>query len=142
MLELSHLPKINACLNGLSAVFLTMGFIFIKRKKISAHRTCMTGAFVVSTLFLASYLYYHFHAGATRFMGQGWVRPVYFSILISHTILAVVVVPLILTTLAFAIRGQFDRHARLARWTWPIWMYVSLTGILVYVILYHLFPPL
>lgn len=140
MLTLSQLPALNACLNFTCAVFLITGFYFVKRGRVSAHRACMAAAFVVSCLFLTSYLYYHAHAGSTRFTAQGWIRPVYFLILITHTVLATAIVPLILTTLWRAWRGQFDRHRRLARWTWPLWMYVSLTGVVIYLLLYQVYP--
>ena len=106
---------------------------------MAKHRATMIAAFVTSAVFLGCYLYYHFHVGSVHFRGQGWSRPVYFSILISHTILAAVVVPMILTTLTFALANKFDRHRRFARWTYPIWMYVSITGVIVYLMLYKLF---
>jgi uncharacterized membrane protein YozB (DUF420 family) len=101
----------------------------------------MVTAFVVSTIFLACYLYYHYHHGRTAFTHPGWIRPVYFTILLTHTILAIVMVPMILTTLGRAFRGQFEKHKRIARWTWPIWLYVSVTGVVVYLILYQFYPP-
>ena len=137
MPSLSQLPALNAALNGTSALLLVAGFWFIRRKNVTAHRVCMSGAFVVSTLFLISYLYLHYHAGSTRFDGTGWTRQLYFSILISHSILAAAVVPLVLTTLYRALRGQFDKHRRIARWTLPAWLYVSVTGVLIYFMLYH-----
>lgn len=140
MLTISDLPTVNACLNGFSALLLAAGFGFVKRRKLEAHRACMVGALVSSTLFLISYLTYHHFAGATRFQGQGVVRYVYFSILLTHTILAVVIVPMVLMTTWRAFRGQFERHKQIARWTWPIWMYVSVTGVLIYFFLYHWFP--
>src|SRR4051812_42663170 len=117
-MEISMLPTVNATLNGLAAALLAAGFFFIKRGSIAAHKTCMVAAFIVSTVFLASYLYYHAHAGVTRFTGTGLSRPIYFSILLSHTILAVVIVPMILITIYRAMRGQFDLHRRWARRTW------------------------
>ena len=132
---------LNAILNGVSAVLLVTGYFFIRRKRISAHRACMLGAFITSTLFLISYLTYHYYHGSTRFQGQGWVRTVYFVILTTHTSLAVLIVPLVLTTLSRAIRRSFARHARLARWTLPLWLYVSVTGVVVYFMLYQLYPP-
>jgi uncharacterized membrane protein YozB (DUF420 family) len=135
-MSLSQLPALNACLNGLSAVLLAAGFISIQRKNVTAHRGFMGAALVVSTLFLISYLYYHAHVGATRFLGTGWTRPAYFTLLGSHTVLAVLLVPFVAVTFFWAWRGRFDKHKRLARWTWPLWMYVSVTGVLIYFILY------
>src|SRR5262245_42819678 len=106
---------------------------------MAAHRACMIAAVVTSSLFLICYLYYHAHVGSVRFPGQGWVRPVYFSILISHTILAAVVVPLVIVTLMRGLRGRFDRHRAIARWTFPIWLYVSITGVVIYVMLYQIY---
>ena len=133
-----HLPTLNAGLNLLSACFLTGGFAFIRRKNIPAHRACMIGALTTSTLFLASYLYYHASAGVTRFAGTGALRTAYLWILGTHTVLAAVVLPLVLVTTFYALRGRFENHARVARWTWPVWMYVSVTGVVVYWMLYHL----
>jgi protein SCO1/2/putative membrane protein len=135
------LPPVNAALNATSAILLMMGYTLIRRGRVLAHMRCMLGAVSVSTLFLLSYLYYHALHGSTAFGGSGWVRPVYFSILISHTVLAAVVAPMVIATLYLALRRRFDRHLRLARWTLPIWLYVSVTGVLVYVFLYHFFPP-
>ncbi|HEY6232519.1 MAG TPA: DUF420 domain-containing protein [Pyrinomonadaceae bacterium] len=134
------LPHLNALLNSTSAVLLISGFRFIRLGRVRAHRTCQLTALSTSILFLASYLTYHFYHGATRFPGQGWVRPFYFILLISHTILAVVIVPLIMITLYRAARGDFVRHRRIARWTLPLWLYVSVTGVIVYLMLYHLYP--
>ena len=139
MISLSDLPAINATLNGLSAFLLSLGFFFIRRKAVTAHKACMVSAFVTSTLFLVSYLLYHAQVGSVPFRGEGWIRPVYFAILISHSVLAAATVPLVLVTLSRALRGRFDRHARIARWTLPVWLYVSVTGVLVYWMLYHLF---
>ena len=136
----SYLPHLNAILNSTSALLLLAGFRFIRRRRIQAHRNCQVTAVVTSTLFLISYLTYHFYHGATGFPGQGLVRPLYFTILISHTILAVVIVPLILVTLYRAARGDFARHRRIARWTLPLWLYVSVTGVIVYLMLYHVYP--
>ncbi len=136
----SALPTVNALLNGTSALLLVTGYLLIRRRRVAAHRACMLAAFVASAVFLASYLTLRYYAGMTRFTGQGWIRPVYFSILVSHTILAAAIVPLALVTLTRALRGRFDRHARIARWTLPLWLYVSVTGVLVYVILYRLYP--
>ena len=142
MLEqrLSVLPPLNAALNGLSACFLLAGFILIRRGRISAHRTCMLLALTASTLFLASYLYYHFHAGRTTFRDPNWFRPIYLTLLLTHTLLAVAILPLIFVTVLRAARGLFERHKKIARWTWPLWMYVSVTGVLIYFLLYHIFP--
>jgi uncharacterized membrane protein YozB (DUF420 family) len=132
-------PTINATLNGTSAVLLVTAHNMIKRGRMNAHRALMLAAVVTSTLFLASYLYYHAHVGSVRFQGRGWSRPVYFSILISHTLLAVVIVPLVTITLSRALRARFDRHRAIARWTYPLWLYVSITGVVIYFMLYHLF---
>ena len=134
------LPHLNAVLNSASALLLVSGFGFIRLGRIQAHRNCQLAALFTSTLFLVSYLTYHFYHGATRFPGQGLVRPFYFLLLISHTILAVVIVPLIMITLYRAARGDFVRHRKIARWTLPLWLYVSVTGVIVYLMLYHLYP--
>ena len=134
-------PALNAFLNGSSAVLIGTGYYFIKSGRRNAHKRMMIAAFVTSTLFLISYLYYHLvlRAGVTHFQGQGIWRPVYFSILISHTFLAAVVVPFILITLYRALSGKFARHRAIARYTFPIWMYVSVTGVVIYVMLYKIF---
>jgi uncharacterized membrane protein YozB (DUF420 family) len=132
-------PVIDASLNGTSAVLLLVGRGFIKRGRMAAHRAVMVAALASSSIFLACYLYYHWHVGSVHFQGQGWSRPVYFSILISHTILAAAIVPMIIITLSRALRERFDRHRAIARWTYPLWMYVSVTGVIVYFMLYHLF---
>jgi len=132
-------PVLDACLNGTSAVLLVTGHRMIKRGRMAAHRALMLSAVVASSLFLISYLYYHAHVGSVRFQGQGWSRPVYFAILISHTVLAAAVVPLVIITLSRALRARFDRHRAIARWTYPVWLYVSITGVVVYVMLYRLF---
>ena len=137
--DLAIFPALNASLNGASGVLLVVGHSFIQRKRIAAHRACMLAAFMCSTIFLACYLYYHFHAGVIRFQGHGWVRPVYFTLLLSHTILAMVVVPMVLVTLARGLRSDFIRHRAIARWTYPIWLYVSVTGVLVYFFVYQWF---
>ena len=139
--EYAVFPAINATLNGSSAVLLLIGRWFIGRRRISIHRAFMIAALVSSSAFLVSYLYYHAHVGSVHFQGQGWSRPLYFSILISHTILAAVVVPMVIITVSRALRERFDRHRAIARWTFPVWMYVSVTGVIVYVMLYHLFAP-
>ena len=132
-------PVINASLNSASAILLLIGHSLIKRGRMAAHRAVMLSAVATSALFLSSYLYYHYHVGSVHFRGPGWSRPVYFSILISHTILAAVIVPLIIITLIRALRERFDRHAAIARWTYPLWIYVSVTGVIVYFMLYHWF---
>lgn len=137
---ISFLPHLNAVLNTTSALLLLEGFRFIRLGKIQAHRNCQVTAVITSTLFLASYLTYHYFHGATRFAGQGIIRPIYFVILTTHTILAVVIVPLIFITLYRAARGDFIRHKRIARWTLPLWLYVSVTGVIVYLMLYQIYP--
>jgi uncharacterized membrane protein YozB (DUF420 family) len=143
MMAVSDLPALNASLNATSGVLLSLGYAFIRRKRRTAHAVCMLAAVVVSVAFLVSYLYYHSHVRAvTRFAGQGWVRPVYFTILVSHTILAIVVaLGLAPVTVYRAARRQFDRHRRIARWTLPVWLYVSVTGVIIYFMLYHWYAP-
>lgn len=137
--DYSIFPTINATLNGTSAVLLVTAHRMIHRRRMAAHRALMLTAVVTSSLFLASYLYYHWHVGSVRFPGHGWSRPVYFSILISHTILAITIVPLVIITLSRALRERYDRHRAIARWTYPLWLYVSVTGVVIYFMLYHLF---
>jgi uncharacterized membrane protein YozB (DUF420 family) len=138
-------PEINAALNAISAVLLITGRFFISRGRIAAHRASMIAAFATSSLFLISYLAYHYtlyhyaHSASKHFLGQGWSRSLYFTILTSHTILAVIIVPMILVTLSRALRKRFDRHRAIARWTFPLWLYVSVTGVIVYFMLYHWF---
>lgn len=127
-------------MNSLSAIFLTAGYVQVRRHRITSHRACMFIAFSCSVIFLASYVIYHLHAGVIRFTGQGWIRPVYFTLLGTHTVLAIVIVPLALITLSRALAQKFDRHRRIARWTLPIWLYVSVTGVIVYLLLYRLYP--
>lgn len=136
----SYLPHLNACLNGTSALLLLSGYTFIRSRNVAAHRACQVSALVVSLLFLASYLTYHYYHGATRFQGTGLARPIYFTILVSHTILAVVIVPLVIITFYRALRQDFARHRRIARVTLPLWLYVSITGVIVYLMLYHIYP--
>jgi uncharacterized membrane protein YozB (DUF420 family) len=136
---LAILPTVNAVLNGTSAVLIASARSSIRSGKIETHKRLMIAAVATSSLFLISYLYYHFHVGSVHFQGTGWARPLYFGILISHTILAVSVVPLVLITLKAGLRRNDARHRRIARWTYPIWMYVSVTGVVVYLMLYHLF---
>ncbi len=140
MISLSALPALNASLNAASTLFLLLGYRFIRQRRIAQHKACMLTAFALSLAFLVSYLTYHFQVGSVPFRGTGWIRPVYFTILISHTVLAALLPPLALVTLVRALRQQFDRHRRLARWTLPIWLYVSVTGIVVYWMVYRLYP--
>jgi uncharacterized membrane protein YozB (DUF420 family) len=140
LIEVTSLPALNATLNSLSAVLLMTGYGFIRAGNQSAHRTSMLAACASSTLFLISYLVYHFHVGSVPFKGQGMIRAVYFTILISHTILATAVVPLAIITLLRGLQENFVKHRRIARWTFPIWLYVSLTGVIVYWMLYWLVP--
>ena len=135
-----YLPHLNACLNASSAIILVAGYSFIRAGRVAAHRTCQIAALVVSFVFLASYLTYHFYHGTTRFQGTGLSRPVYFTILTSHTILAIVIVPLIAITFYRAARLDFVRHRKIARITLPLWFYVSITGVIVYLMLYQIYP--
>lgn len=139
MADYSIFPAINATLNGTSAVLLVTAHSMIKRGRVATHRALMLTAVATSTLFLISYLYYHAHVGSVHFQGRGWSRPVYFSILVSHTILAATIVPLVIITLSRALREHFDQHRAIARWTYPLWLYVSITGVVIYFMLYHLF---
>jgi uncharacterized membrane protein YozB (DUF420 family) len=134
----SDLPALNAGLNSLATVLLLAGYRQIRRRNIAAHRACMVAAFCVSTLFLISYLVYHAQVGSVPFRRHGWIRPVYFTILITHIVLAAAIVPLALVTLWRAWRERFDRHRAIARWTLPLWLYVSVTGVVIYVMLYRL----
>jgi uncharacterized membrane protein YozB (DUF420 family) len=140
------LPAVNATLNGSSAVLLAFGFFFIKRGNKITHRNCMISAFCTSVIFLGCYLTYHgylalvLHQGPTRFLNPPWFRPVYLTILLTHTILAAAIMPLILVTLHRARKQQFEAHKKIARWTWPLWMYVSVTGVVIYLLLYRIFP--
>ncbi len=139
MTDYSVLPTLNAVLNGTSAVLIGIGRSFIRRGKIAQHRRLMIAAVISSSLFLVSYLWYHAHVGSRHFPGQGWSRPVYFSILFTHTVLAAALVPLVLVTLTRGLRGRYQRHKPIARWTYPVWMYVSITGVVIYLLLYHVF---
>jgi len=134
----TFLPTLNATLNATSAVLLTAGWFFIKARRIGAHRRCMIAAFITSSLFLISYVIYHAQIGSKPFPGTGPIRYVYFSILIPHVTLAAVVLPMAIVTLRRGLRRDDDRHRRLARWTLPLWLFVSVTGVIVYVMLYHL----
>jgi len=137
MIGIMGLPTVNAALNLTAAILIGTGIYFIKQKNIRAHKVCMIIALAVSALFLTSYLIYHYNVGSVRFTKQGWIRGVYFPLLISHTVLAAVVLPLVLRTAFLALNGRFVSHVRIARWTFPTWMYVSITGVVVYLMLYH-----
>jgi uncharacterized membrane protein YozB (DUF420 family) len=138
--QYAFFPALNATLNGTSAVLLLIGRVLIAKGKVAAHRACMIAAVVTSALFLGCYLFFHFKVGNILFMGQGWVRPLYFAILISHVTLAIVIVPLAIITLSRGLRGRYAKHRAIARYTWPLWMYVSVTGVIVYFMLYQWFP--
>ena len=138
MIALSDLPGVNAVLNTASALLLATGYLFIRKGRVALHRFCMLSALLTSTLFLASYLIYHYNVGSVPFQGRGWIRAVYLAILISHTILATAILPLVLITVTRALKGSFERHKRIARWTLPLWLYVSVTGVVVYWMLYRL----
>lgn len=135
MIHLTDLPQLNAVLNLIATLFLFAGFIFIKKRNIQAHMRMMWSAFLVSALFLISYLIFHFQVGSVGYDGTGWIRPIYFIILISHIILAIVNLPMILVTMYRALKKDYQKHKKIARWTWPVWMYVSLTGVIVYVMM-------
>jgi uncharacterized membrane protein YozB (DUF420 family) len=139
-MTLSDLPALNAALNSLSTALLAAGFYFIRRGHVVAHRRCMVAALATSTLFLAGYLVYHAQAGRTVFREPAWFRPIYLVILLTHTVLAAAIVPLVLITLYRALRQSFESHRRWARWTWPLWIYVSATGVIIYLLLYQVFP--
>ena len=136
---IDYLPTVNAILNSTSAVLLLVGHRFVKKGNTQAHKKCMIGACTVSVLFLISYLTYHYYHGTTRFLGEGWVRPFYFLILGSHTILAAAIVPLVIITLRRGLHNAVSQHVKIARWTYPIWLYVSITGVIVYLMLYHFY---
>ena len=138
MIDYTVLPAVNATLNAISGTFLLVGYVLIRRRRIIAHRNAMLGAFASSTMFLVTYLVYHAHAGSRPFTGQGPIRYVYFAILISHVILAAAILPMAVSTLSRGLRGRYDDHRRIARWTFPTWMYVSVTGVIVYVMLYQM----
>jgi putative membrane protein len=139
MLEVTDLPAVNATLNAIAGTLLVCGYLMIKRGRIETHRRLMLSAFATSALFLVSYVIYHANAGSRPFPGQGAIRIVYFAILISHVILAAAVLPLAVITVTHGLRARFDRHLRIARWTFPIWLYVSVTGVIVYLMLYQLY---
>ena len=138
-MEITDLPALNASLNALSTVFLTSGYILIRRGRRTLHKRCMLAALVTSTAFLTCYVIYHWNIGGSKpFEGQGAIRTIYYVILVPHVLLAMAVLPLALVTTGRALRSQFDRHVRVARWTFPVWLYVSVTGVLVYLMLYQL----
>ena len=140
-MDYTQLPHLNALLNSLSAVFLVLGYLFIRSRRVRAHRAMMIAALTSSVAFLISYLIYHFvFHGLSRFSGQGIIRPIYFIILFTHTVLATIIVPFVLVTVTRALRGDFIRHRRIARWTFPLWLYVSVTGVIVYLLLYQIYP--
>lgn len=141
MLDYSIFPPLDAVLNGTSAVLVASARAQIRRGQIAAHRALMIAAVCCSTLFLVFYLWYHAHVGVVRFTAQGWIRPVYFGILITHTVLAAAIVPLVIITLYLGLRRRDPKHRRIARWTYPIWIYVSCTGVIVYLMLYQFFRP-
>ena len=135
----SH-AALNATLNGTSAVLLACGYVAIRVRKTAVHKALMIAAFLTSTAFLISYLSYHYRVGHVPFQGQGWIRPVYFTLLLTHTVLAIVIVPMIIVTLRRAWLERFDKHRLIARWTLPLWLYVSVTGVIVYLMVYQLYP--
>lgn len=137
--DASTLPALNATLNGLSTVLLVAGYVFIRRGDRTNHKRCMLGALTTSALFLTSYVIYHLEAGSRPFEGEGVIRLVYFSILLTHVVLAAAIVPLVLVTAARGLRSQFGRHVAIARWTLPLWLYVSVTGVVIYLMLYELY---
>jgi putative membrane protein len=139
VLQLSDLPALNATLNGISAAFLVAGFILIKQRRWRIHKRCMLGALASSTLFLISYVVYHANTGSRPFAGTGTVRTIYFSILITHVVLAATILPLALVTTARGLREQYGKHVKVARWTLPLWLYVSVTGVIIYLMLYQLY---
>lgn len=140
-MTVTDLPAVNASLNAVATVLIVLGLIFIKSGRKTAHIASMIAALIVSAAFLGCYLYYHYHAGHVQFAGTGWIRPVYLTILISHIILAVVNLPMIFLTVIPALRSRFDKHKRWARWTAPVWLYVSVTGVLVYLMCYEWWGP-
>ena len=138
-MSISDLPALNASLNAISAMLLTTGYVLVRRGRADLHKRCMLAALSTSALFLISYVVYHLNAGSRPFTGQGPIRFVYFAILITHVILAAVILPLALTTATRGVLGQYDRHVRIARWTLPLWLYVSVTGVVIYLMLYQLY---
>ena len=138
-LTIADLPALNATLNGIAAILLVAGYVCIRRGAWRAHRACMLGALTTSALFLVSYVIYHYHAGSRPFPGEGAIRYVYFAILITHVVLAAAILPLALITAARGLAGRYDRHVRIARWTFPLWLYVSITGVVIYLMLYQMY---
>lgn len=136
-----HQQELNASLNGLSAILLSNGYAMIRRGNIVAHKWLMISAFTTSSAFLVSYIIYHIRVGNVLFEGQGWIRPVYFTLLISHIVLAIVILPMAIITLTRGLQSRFDKHRRIARWTLPLWLYVSVTGVVIYVMLYQVYAP-
>lgn len=139
-MSITDLPHVNAALNGATIVLLAAGLAFIVSGRRQAHKLSMIGALIASALFLISYLIYHFSAGLAKFGGEGVIRPIYFGVLIAHVVIAAVIVPLVPLTAYRALTGRFEKHKRIARWTWPLWMYVAVSGVVVYVMTVHLFP--
>ena len=139
MIQIADLPALNATLNATSAIFLTAGYVFIRRGRISLHKSCMLGALVASAAFLTSYVVYHWNTGSRPFPGVGPVRYIYFSILVTHVVLAITILPLALVTATRGLRAQYERHVKIARWTLPLWLYVSVTGVVIYLMLYRLY---
>src|SRR5712691_2455804 len=137
MVTVHDLPAVNASLNALSGILLLAGYVLIRTRRIQQHRRCMIAAFATSSLFLVCYIVYHAQVGSVRFTRQGFVRPLYFTILVTHVTLAAAIVPLAIVTLSRGLRARYPQHVRIARWTFPIWLYVSVTGVLVYVLLYQ-----
>jgi putative membrane protein len=138
-MTVEDLPTLNATLNAISAGLLSVGFVFIRRKDVRRHKACMLAAFAMSILFLMSYVVYHAQVGSKPFPGQGMMRAIYFTVLIPHVVLAATIVPLALITLSRGLSNRFDAHRRIARWTLPIWLYVSVTGVMVYLMLYKMY---
>jgi uncharacterized membrane protein YozB (DUF420 family) len=138
-MQITDLPALNATLNATSAIFLTAGYVFIRRGRITPHKRCMLAALVTSTVFLTSYVIYHLNTGSRPFPGQGAIRDVYFGILFSHVMLAITILPLALTTATRGLLAQYDRHVKIARWTLPLWLYVSVTGVVIYLMLYQMY---
>ena len=136
-----YLPHFQAILNTSAALFLAAGYYFIRTQKRHSHRNCMIAALVISTVFMVSYLTYHAKVGYMPFAGEGIIRPFYFTVLASHVILAAVIIPMVLLTVGYAIKGNFDKHPRIARWTLPIWFYVSVSGVLIYILGFHIYKP-
>ena len=138
-MSVTDLPALNATLNAIAGTLLVIGYALIRRRRIRAHRRVMIGAFVTSTMFLASYLIYHANVGSRPFPGQGPIRIVYLTILITHIILAAAILPMVLITMSYGLRERFERHVPIARWTLPLWLYVSVTGVIVYLMLYQMY---